>query len=98
MTPSERTIENVLNMFLEDPDDPDDGCWTWLGREDKDGYGRHGKQLAHRYVWTILKGPIEADMDIDHTCNNRLCVRPDHLEITTHQENIRRRDERRGSS
>lgn len=97
---TEAQIEGILDLILEDDEDPD-GCWTWLGRTDKDGYGRYGKELAHRAVWRILVGPIPEGEEGDHLCYNRLCVRPTpeptdecaHVELTDHLENIRRRDE-----
>lgn len=88
-------VEGILDLFMEDPDDPD-GCWTWLGRIDDDGYGRYGPHLAHRAVYQIMVGPIPDGHDLDHNCVNRLCVRPmdgEHTEPVTHEENIRRRDE-----
>lgn len=45
---------------------------------------------AHRLVYTLLVGPIPAGLELDHTCGNRRCVRPDHLEPVTHAENVRR--------
>lgn len=94
MSRSRKTEDNILDLFMEDPED-DDGCWTWLSRVDKDGYGRHGKHLAHRAVYEILVGPIPPGHDLDHECYNRLCCRPGdgHAVPVTHEENIRRRDE-----
>lgn len=29
-------------------------------------------------------------MELDHLCRNRICVNPDHLELVTHAQNLRR--------
>lgn len=42
-------------------------------------------------------GPIPAGLVIDHLCNNRRCVNPEHLEaVTTGQNNQRAWDVRKG--
>lgn len=70
------------------------GCAIWRGTLDPTGYGRftyRGKyRLAHRVAWTIFRGPIPKGMEIDHTCFNRACVAPEHLEPVTGEENRRR--------
>lgn len=70
-----------------------DGCWPWLGRLDN-GYGRfwlnRKSTLAHRVSWETLRGPIPQDLQIDHTCRNRACVNPDHLEPVTIAVNVLR--------
>jgi hypothetical protein len=60
------------------------GCWLWQGKPTTTGYGqtyRDGKnQKAHRYVYEQVKGAIKPGYQLHHTCKNRLCVNPDHME------------------
>ena len=69
------------------------GCWEWKGRI-HNGYGvfpcpGSSSRWAHRVSYALFKGPISGGMHIDHTCRNRKCVRPDHLEQKTPIENYR---------
>lgn len=68
-----------------------DGCWTFLGRLDKDGYGHtwfdQRDARPHRLTYEAAYGPIPDGLVIDHLCRNRACLRPDHLEAVTTQEN-----------
>lgn len=71
------------------------GCWHWRGAVQTRGYGSFGitrRQtiLAHRFAYEALVGPIPEGLTIDHTCLNKLCVNPDHLEPVTLAENARR--------
>ena len=78
---------------LQDLIDASGDCWLWLGNL-RSGYGRlnwqGSKATAHRLVWELLVGPIPDGMTIDHLCRVRSCVNPDHLEVVTLAENIRR--------
>lgn len=71
-----------------------DGCWEWTACRSTTGYGRfrfEGRTwFAHRWLMESLRGEIADGLDVDHLCRNRLCVRPDHLEIVTHAENMAR--------
>lgn len=76
------------------------GCWLWTGYTDKEGYGhygyRHGvRSFAHRLSYALFVGTIAANCVVDHTCNNRRCVNPQHLEVVTNEENVKRAKERR---
>ena len=73
-----------------------DECWVWTASKDREGYGeiaRPGKSAgmlgAHRVSWEIHFGPVPEDMDVLHTCDNPPCVRPDHLYLGTHADNMR---------
>ena len=74
--------------------DPATGCWIWQKAVKANGYGqtkRHGKNVyAHRLAYEMCHGPIPDGQVVDHLCRNRRCVNPDHLELVSPGENIRR--------
>ena len=70
------------------------GCWIWSGPRHPSGYGSikwGGKAtVAHRVVYTLLKGPIPDGMVIDHLCSVKMCVNPEHLDPVTSSTNTQR--------
>jgi len=66
-------------------------CLIWQGRTDKDGYGTfyfyRKNRRAHRVAYYAAFGDIPKGMVINHTCRNRACQNPQHLQIVTVREN-----------
>lgn len=76
-----------------------DECWLWTAGADRKGYGKVGvnrkTHLAHRQAYEAIHGAGTAEgMVVRHRCDNPPCVNPAHLEVGTHADNIRDRDER----
>ena len=70
------------------------GCWLWTGYVKDTGYGSftpvHSHPMnAHRALWIMIHGDPGPGIMIRHRCDNRLCVRPSHLEPGTHLQNVR---------
>lgn len=62
-------------------------CWLWLGSVNIQGYGLFAGVLVHRYSFRVTHGDPPSDRHhLHHTCRNKLCVRPLHLQpLTAHQ-------------
>jgi hypothetical protein len=69
------------------------GCWIWKLGLDRRGYGlcqvNGRRERAARLSFMIFVGPIPPGYDVHHTCFNRNCICPEHLEALPHGRHMR---------
>jgi hypothetical protein len=81
-TEEQRFFEKVIKL--------DNGCWGWTSAV---SHGRgmfyvNGKTVkAYRYIYELNNGPIQHGLFVMHSCDNPICVNPDHLSIGTAMDN-----------
>lgn len=86
----------VKERFLAKVRKVPSGCWEWTARVDqKTKYGRfcyEGRERnAHRISYILFRGAIPEGLVVDHfVCDNRICVNPSHMKVSTHRDNILR--------
>lgn len=71
-----------------------DLCWEWQGSIKQNGYGHIGigvgkkTEYVHRVAWWLYYG-VEPTENVLHHCDNRRCVRKNHLYEGSQKDNIR---------
>ena len=67
-------------------------CWLWKAASHQFGYGHMRYmdkiEVAHRISYRLHIGEIPDGMNVLHKCDVPQCVRPDHLFIGTHKDNV----------
>jgi hypothetical protein len=86
------TLKERLQRYIVK--DKRTGCWIWTGPGRGGGdYGsstwRGRKYRAHRAAWEIWRGRIPRGKFVCHRCDQPWCVRPHHLFLGTHTDNMR---------
>ena len=78
---------------------PGTNCWLWQGPDSGNGRGGGYPRMSlgsrtvavHLVMYVHEHGYIPGGKQVDHTCRNRMCVNPAHLELVSHRENQKRR-------
>jgi hypothetical protein len=89
-----KTWANKYGQFWHYVDcrEGDDACWMWMLGKSTRGYGmwRNGRkrEYTHRVAWKKSHGKIPRGKHVLHTCDNPSCVRPSHLFLGNHKDNM----------
>ena len=90
---SQNTRTNPKDRLLSKVSVDDGGCWNYMGRLDRCGYGSFkigGRNLgAHKVSYILHKGDFDqSKFEMMHNCHNRRCINPEHITAGTHKDNM----------
>lgn len=84
-------LERNLLIFFQNIGDPNE-CWPWTGATNDKGYPQatyEGKVVyAHRIAYGLIYGMPDDNLEVCHHCDNPWCIRPNHLFLGTHTDNM----------
>ena len=88
------TVDEKIAHYTKGP--VGDGCIEWGGPLDNGGYPALANLYIHRHVYQRESGErLSSGTPVHHTCSNKLCINPEHLQAVTPQENTAEMLERR---
>lgn len=78
-------VPSILERFHRHVEHVGD-CWIWTGARNSQGYGamvtkHYTQEAVHRVAYRLFIGEPPPRRMIWRTCENKLCVRPDHLTL-----------------
>lgn len=88
------------------------GCHDWVRSRSSQGryptigiQGSKRPQYAYRVAWESVNGPVPTTpcpdgswrWELHHSCGNRSCVNPYHIELVTNREHTREHNEIRAA-
>lgn len=78
-------ITMIFLLELITPE-PNSGCWLWLEKLDKDGYGEYRNDKAHRFIFRFYNPAVSIEKKLlHHRCRTKSCVNPDHMIVCENQ-------------
>lgn len=91
----EEIIAKIIERFNKHwIPEPNSGCWLWTASLNRRGYAQFNSTgdmvEAHRFIYRMTYGEVPKGLVLDHKCNVRSCVNPDHLKPSTQRDNILR--------
>lgn len=85
-----KSIQNLDDLFAR-CEIKANGCIEWQMSRSAKGYGQtyfNGKVMrTHRIVAILTYGKPEREMQVLHSCDNKICCNPKHLRWGTNSEN-----------
>ncbi len=85
------TVNDQLRFWAKVDRRSENECWPWLGKPNNQGYGYFMYQrqtyIATRIMYFLHNAKDPNDLMVCHTCNNKMCVNPNHFYLGTSSEN-----------